>query len=279
MSDPSPPDLQALVARVQKSDKYAQVCPELIERVGARELAIRRSLKEAIKATKAKLHQIGGAYLMSRPPYADWLRELERLARPDEPPSDALRALCREMLAQHASTRERLGILERFFAETLAPIAPVASVADLACGLNPLAAPWMPLAVGARYAAYDIYGDLAAFLGRALPLLGLRGIAEARDVLQQPPQEPVELALLLKSIPCLEQLDKDAGRRLLTAIPARHILVSFPARSLGGHDKAMVANYEARFRELAAGEAWRIQRYAYESELAFLITKPAPVVD
>ena len=52
---------------------------------------------------------------------------------------------CLERMRGHASTQERLPILEEFFQTTLASIAPVESVLDLACGLNPLALPWMPL--------------------------------------------------------------------------------------------------------------------------------------
>ena len=274
MSKRAPEEIETLVAAVHKSSKYRHVCREIIAAIGAHELEIRHSTKRAIKATKAKLHQIGGAYLSRHMPYNDWERELEETIRQHGPRSPDTRRLCRQILARHASTRERLGILDTFFAETLASIAPVHSVIDLACGLNPLATPWMPLADNALYVAYDIYDDLMGFVGRALPLFGLRAEVETRDVLHRPPERQAELALLLKSVPCLEQLRKDAGHHLLRAIPARHLLVSFPARSLGGHDKNMVEQYETHFWNLVAGEDWHIERHAYDGELAFLIGKP-----
>ena len=35
-------------------------------------------------------------------------------------------------------------------------------ILDLACGLNPLAAAWMPLAPGATYHAVDVYQDMVS---------------------------------------------------------------------------------------------------------------------
>jgi 16S rRNA (guanine(1405)-N(7))-methyltransferase len=238
--------------------------------VGERELAVRRNLKEAVKATKNKLHQVGAAYLPARMHYEQWLEELRRAACSGE--SD-LRTACFRIMGHHASTRERLPILEQFYLTTLREIGPVHSVLDVACGLNPLAIPWMGLPPGAAYFAYDMYEDLMAFLGSFLTVIERPGKAEARDVLYGLPSEVVDLAYLLKAIPCLEQLDKSAGSRLLETIKARHLLVSFPVASLGGKDRHMVANYEARFRELIGDRGWAVQRFAFESELAFLVSK------
>jgi len=111
------------------------------------------------------------------------------------------------------------------------------------------------------------------FVQGFLEILGQTGRAEAGDVLQLPPESEVQVAYLLKAIPCLEQLDKDAGRRLLDTVQARHLLVSFPVRSLGGRDKRMAEHYEAHFGELLAGRPWSVQRFEFASELAFLVSK------
>jgi 16S rRNA (guanine(1405)-N(7))-methyltransferase len=234
--------------------------------VGRRELAARRNLRQAIKATKRKLHQVGGAYMRHRD-YRSWLARLgEAAAEGDK----ALREACRELMGYHASTRERLPILEGFYFAMLDGLARVRSVVDVGCGLNPLSIPWMALAPDARYLAYDIYGGLVEFLSEALPLLGVRGLADTRDVVHQPPSEAVDLALVLKAIPCLEQIDGEAGSRLLDALRAKYILVSFPAESLGGRDKGMAAHYEAHFWELVEGRGWRVEGFRFPGELAFL---------
>ena len=131
----------------------------------------------------------------------------------------------------------------------------------------------MGLSDGATYYAYDIYEDMVEFLRAFMAFTPVDGHAVACDVLGSCPRPRVDLALVLKTIPCLEQIDKSAGARLLDTIDADHILVSFPVHSLGGRDKGMPANYEARFQALVAGKDWTIQRFAFATELAFLISK------
>jgi 16S rRNA (guanine(1405)-N(7))-methyltransferase len=261
--------LDELVAAVLAGANYRGLAPEVVRGVAARELAKGRRGREALKATRGALHQVAGAYFDRRPDYAAWLDDL-RAAVGDRA---ALRRACARIMAHHASTRERLPLLDEFYATTLAAIPPPRRVLDVACGLGPLAIPWLPPAEGATYLAYDIYADLAGFLDAALPLLGVAGRAEARDVLQRPPAERADLALVLKAIPCLEQLDPAAGARLLAGLDADHVLVSFPVRSLGGRRKGMVANYEARFGALVAGRGWTVRRFQFATELAFLVSK------
>ena len=79
----------------------------------------------------------------------------------------------------------------------------------------------MPLAPDTCYYACDIYQDQAAFLNQCFPLLGVPGEARICDLLQDCPTQLVDVALLLKAIPCLEQADKLIGRKLLDAIQAR----------------------------------------------------------
>jgi 16S rRNA (guanine(1405)-N(7))-methyltransferase len=131
----------------------------------------------------------------------------------------------------------------------------------------------MPLAAEAPYYACDIYTDQIDFLNRFLAHLGRPGRAELCDLTAELPSQPVQVALLLKTIPCLEQVDKTIAARLLEGIPAQHLLVSFPARSLGGRGKGMVENYEAHFMELVAGFGWTIRRFQFSSELAFLASR------
>jgi hypothetical protein len=356
--------LDQLVGAVLKSPQYRNVCEDLIRQIGRRELAVRRNTNAAIKATKNKLHQVSSAYLATRIDYARGLEALRQAQASGD--SEGLRQVCRQMMSLHASTQERLAILDEFYATTLAGLGPIRSVLDVACGLNPLAIPWMPLDEHVTYYAYDIYLDMVAFIREFLALIGVRGRAEACDVTQwqagkpapppprqqadvwqagkpapppprqqadvwqagkpapppprqqadvwqagkpapppprqqadvwqagkpapppprqqadvwqagkpapPPPRRQADLALILKTIPCLEQLDKTAGLRLLETIQAEHILVSFPVHSLGGRSKGMVENYEARFHALVQGKRWAIQRFEFATELAFLVTK------
>jgi 16S rRNA (guanine(1405)-N(7))-methyltransferase len=264
-----PEQLDELVQRIAESAKYRTVCDDLIRTIGRRELAARRNVKEAVKTTKNKLHQVAGAFLDSDPLYDRWI-EMLAAARDEQ---ERFRQVCLQIMQHHASSRERLPILPAFYADTLAGLPPIHSVLDVACGLNPLALHWMPLAPGASYYACDIYSDLIAFLNTFFELAAIDGRATTCDLVTAPPTEQVDAALVLKILPPLEQLGKNNGIRLLRALNARHLLVSFPARSLGGRNKQMVENYETGFRAMIQGEGWEIERFEYPTELAFLVTK------
>jgi 16S rRNA (guanine(1405)-N(7))-methyltransferase len=271
-------ELEELLESIRASKKYAAVSEDLVRAVGRRELAARRSLKEAIKATKNKLHQVAGAFLDARPPYEQWLELLRDSAETHDSSalgaqSSTLAAACAEIMRHHASTRERLPILDPLYRRVFAALPPIHRVLDVACGLNPLAIPWMPLAPGATYLACDLYADMADFLNDFFALAGVAGRAEVRDVVSHPPRQPADLALVLKALPTLDQIAKDAGRDLLRALDAPYLLVSFPARSLGGRDKQMASHYAERFAALAAAEGWAAEQLDFPSELAFLVRK------
>jgi len=264
-------ELERLVELVRQGGSYREIQADLIRSIGRRELGERRNLHEAVKATRSKLHQVGGAYLPSQPDYTGWAKQLESL--PSNRQAPEFRSFCLETMRAHASTRERLSIVEMFFKIVLKGIAPVKSVLDLACGLNPLALPWMPLETESIYYACDIYGDMISFLSHYFAHLRQNGRVWSCDLSQELPVENVHLALLLKAIPCLEQLDKGLPLRLMEGIRSQHLLVSFPVTSLGGRGKGMRGYYEAHFMDLIAGHAWTVERYEFPGELAFLVTK------
>lgn len=152
--------IDEVVAAVMAALKYRAIDPSLVRTLAVRELAARSSLKEAIKATKNKLHQIAGAYVEQRIDVASWMHQLQAYddSRPATVSDHALvqSALANpriahlgasfvraslDLMARHASTRERLPIVQRFYAEIFAALPPVRSVLDVGCGLNPLAIP------------------------------------------------------------------------------------------------------------------------------------------
>ncbi|MCX6050438.1 MAG: 16S rRNA methyltransferase [Chloroflexi bacterium] len=261
--------LDLLISSVQASSKYRTLSPDVVRTIGAQELKKRRQLKEAIKATKNKLHQIAGAYQTGKIEYAGWLQALQQTG--DDP--GALQTVCREIMAHHASTRERLVILDEFYHTLFAGLPPITSILDLACGLNPLAIPWMPLPAGVTYAACDIYQDQVDFLQQCFVVFGVEGAAQPCDLLQACPTQAADVVLLLKTIPCLEQVDKTIGRKLLDTLNAPILCVSFPAQSLGGRHKGMTVNYEQHFRELVADKPWQIERFDFATELVFRVLK------
>jgi 16S rRNA (guanine(1405)-N(7))-methyltransferase len=273
LPDPSSPSgqrVERIAAQLSAAPKYRNVSPETLARIAAWASARYRSDKEVLKAAKRKLHQVYAAYLTPK--------SAARLARMTAGPD--FQAACREALSLHASTAERLLILEdlydRIFALTGAP----RTVLDLACGLHPFALPWMGLSGPSpslarsivRYTAMDIDCELMALIGdffsSHLPGVVVSG---CRDVLVRPPDEPADLAFLLKAIPCLEQQERGASLRLLRTLRVRHAVVSFPVRSLGGRSKGMEEHYAGMAEDLLKGLDRRAEALHYPNEMFYVI--------
>ena len=263
--------LGRLINDIRGSTKYKDISPDLITSIGSQEIIKRRTFKEAVKATRNKLHQIGGAYLDGRQNYTQWLDELSQATQSGN--KTAMLQVCRTIMSHHASTRERLPILDQFYSTILSNLPPIHSIIDIACGLNPLSIPWMPLESGTAYYAYDIYQDMIDFLSYFFPLHAVKGYSQQCDIIQSCPTHEVDLAFVLKAIPCLEQIDKQAGYRLLHTLNAKYLVVSFPVHSLGGRSKGMSAYYEEHFRALIRHESWEVQRIEFATELVFVIKK------
>ncbi|KUK69967.1 MAG: Ribosomal RNA methyltransferase, partial [Anaerolineae bacterium 49_20] len=68
----NPEQLALLIETVQKSPKYAQIAPSLIERIASEELEKRTNFADCVKAVRSRLHQLTGAYLPAKVNYAQW---------------------------------------------------------------------------------------------------------------------------------------------------------------------------------------------------------------
>jgi 16S rRNA (guanine(1405)-N(7))-methyltransferase len=263
--------VEDVIRQAATSDAYRDIHPDVIRRIAENEARKGYKSRELVKSIRSKLHQVGGAYLPEMFNPQRFSAELTPL--PHELTSPEIQSFCRKKMENHASTKERLPFVEHFFHDTLGDLPPIRSVIDLACGLTPLSIPWMPLAADAHYTALDMYTSLANALAVFFEHTGMHGDALCSDVITQPLQNPVDVALLLKTLPCLEQQQKGAGQAILDRIQARHILVSYPLRSLGGNRKGMGATYEADFNALAVGKDWQVKRFEFPNELAFRIDR------
>jgi 16S rRNA (guanine(1405)-N(7))-methyltransferase len=266
-----PLSVDEIMTEVLSGSKYRALAPGFVERVSRQEILKERSHKETVKAVRGKLHQAGAAYQEAGIPYESLTQRLAEMG--PQPSMEEWRTFSREVMKNHASTAERLPIVEEFFSISLADIGPVHSVLDLACGLNPLAFPFMPLAEDVTYLAGDIYLDMVDFLNKAFQKMPVQGQAFPLDLAAETPQQQVQVAFLLKTLPCMEQQVKDSGRRLLTELQAEHLLVSFPIASLGGRSKGMAEHYDAYLQNAIAGRPWKVKRFDFAAELAYLISK------
>ncbi len=267
----SPDDpIQALVDELLNSRKYraldlpAETVRDLLEQ----ELPRHRNPKDALKAVRHKLHTIVAPYL-GDPDYAQVPLDLQA-ARAAGPA--ALREACTRVLEAHASTRERLAVLEDFYPRLFAVTGIPASILDLACGLNPFAWPWMGLSASTQYHAYDIHAPRVTAINAFFQSQGLAPLAEVRDVLVRPPEIEAEVAFLFKEAHRMEERCRGCSRAFWRALKVDWLLVSLPAESLSG--KFQLAERQRALVSEAIGDAaWPVTELVFGAEMVFCIDK------
>jgi 16S rRNA (guanine(1405)-N(7))-methyltransferase len=246
-------DATTEVARqVLAAPKYRSLDPDLVRRFAAEAVARTRTPAEAVKHAKRKLHQAYGAFAVGSAARAVDACVDAVLAGAD------VRDACRAAMSAHASTAERAGHLDALAAAVAGWCGAPASVADLACGLGPLAIPWLSLAPGAAYDCCDIDRDLAAALGRLDEILPVTVRAWTCDLVAEPPPAPdADLVLLLKTPTTLERQRPGATAALLARLRAPHVVASLPAGSLGGR-RAYASDPVAAVERAAAGTGYSL---------------------
>ena len=257
--------------RVLARRKYNTINHSLIDQVINNEIIKGRRVKEAEKAVLSKLHQIGKAYFSGKPDFAKWKTDLENLD--GQIRSESTRAFCRKVMQEHHSTHERLPILENFFDEILSDIGEITSVLDLACGFNPLAYPWMPVNKNTVYYGCDIFSDLTEFLNAFWRHFNLKGGFHNCNVFDLQFENKVQVALVLKSLTCLEQIEKGFSYQFLKAVPSKFLVISYPVSSLSGIGKGMRRTYTSQFESLIKKTGWDYREFTFSSELVFLVKK------
>jgi 16S rRNA (guanine(1405)-N(7))-methyltransferase len=248
--------------------KYRSVCEDTLERVAAWALE-RYPSGSAVKEAKRKLHQVYGAYFDR----VDWNRiEAAVAGLATHADEDELRSVCLSILESHASTRERLPYFETVWDAIFAELDNPRVVLDLACGLNPFSLPWRHMPEDGAYHAADIDTRLCGLLLGFFAAQGLPHSASCVDLMVHPPSVRADAVLLLKVLPCLEQQEKGASKKLLDTLQARAFVLSFPTKSLGGRDKGMARHYDDFVSALLEGRACRVSRFEIGLE-AFYVVK------
>lgn len=265
-------DLKRLVVeQLRESRKYRTVSLATMERIAEWAVARSGSPKEIVKNAKRKLHQVYGAYLDP-----STLKRAEELVGKLHTGMDMeqVRSVCREILSCHASTRERLPILDVALDALREALGPFSSVSDLACGLNPFCLPWLDPSGEIRYLASDIDDRLVAVINRFLECMGRSATAASHDILCGNPPA-AEVVLLFKVLPSLERQEKGAAEKIILRLAkeraVRKLVVSFPSHSLGGHGKGMEAHYGGFIESIAGQLGLSFQRFPYSTEIFYIL--------
>jgi 16S rRNA (guanine(1405)-N(7))-methyltransferase len=270
-----PGDIELLLARltteIQASRKYRGLAlpAETLRGLLQQELVKGRTGSAALQAVREKLHNIVAPYL-GDPDYPAAAIMLEQAVCNGD--SDSVKAACQNIMAAHASTKERIPWLDTFYPQLWSITGTPGSVLDLACGLHPFGLPWMGLPQETQYHAFDLHTPRIESINHFLRLLGHEPLAVVQDILVNPPQLQADVALFFKEAHRFEQRQRGCNRPFFEALNVRWLLVSLPAADLSGHH-SLVDRQRNLMDSILAGLDWPVQELLIGNELVFCIRK------
>ncbi len=260
-----------LVGSILQSRKYRSlnIPAATVEDLLALEAEKQTSTRALVKVVRQKLHNIAAPYL-GDPDYGKAAGCLEKAFASGR--EEDVRLACSRLLGMHASTSERLPVLQEFYDAVFGAIGQPETILDLACGLNPLAFPWMNLPTTVQYWAYDLHQPRVEMLNRYFALQGLQPLARHQDILVEPPQQEADVAFFFKEAHRFEQRQRGCNCAFWQAIHARVLVVTLPAVSLTG--KHQLADKHRNLVYTTIGDLpWHVSELRVGTELIFCIDK------
>jgi len=254
---------QKALDAILNSKNYRDICPDTVKRVFEGKLPLYKSLKEADKAARTALHGITGAFMT-----AEEISAASKMAKEfAEGNADALE----KTLDLHSSTRERKNSWRVMYQQVFAAIGGTPeSVLDLACGLNPIALG----SLGVKTVrGYDIQGGAINAVNAWAEAAGWDVRAFCADLLCDIAFEPADLALMMKLLPLLDRQKAGSAVALLESCPAKHILVTFPTRTLGGRNVGMEEQYTTWMDANTPESLETAARFVVDTELCYLLKR------
>lgn len=264
-------EIQAWIAKLRAIRKYHRLdLPEaLLRDLIVEEFARHTNPNKAIQSVREKLHNVVAPYL-GDPDYFNAQTAMQAAFASGDPQS--VRDFCLSMLASHASTRERIALLDNFYQRLWEVTGLPQTILDLACGLQPFALPWMNLPPSTRYYAYDLHRPRVELINLFLELSGRTRLAFHQDILVEPPRIQADVAFFFKEAHRFEQRRRGACLPFFEALQVRWLLVSLPVSSLKG-TRNLAERQHRLMDNLLSGQPWAVEEIRFENELVFCIRK------
>ena len=255
---------ERILKEVLTSKKYSSICVETVERICQEEMGKYKKEKEIIKSVKNRLHQISDSFFADNA-----ANKIKRLEKGEEIDYLAL-------LKLHSSTNERIDFYEELYDDIFATTGKVDSLLDIACGLNPIMLGEYNRQRNQRinhYIAEDIHTTALAIVQHYYEERKQPIVLKEADILSGIPSTAVDVVLLFKIIPLLEQQKKGYYRELIQGLQAKYIVVSFPTKTMSGKSVGMQESYTKQFDEFVETSGFRtVFTKSYSNELVYIIT-------
>ncbi len=187
--------------------------------------------------------------------------------------------LINEILVTHPSTQERLSFYPRLYHQLFHSTGKPASIIDVGCGLNPFSIPLMNLKK-LRYYAFDISNEEIGLLQKLFRYLHqqnrqFHGTAAILDALHWAKLAGIKSADLCFLFKMTDMLDQGRGHKAtemaISAVPAKHVVVSFPTKTLSGRKMNFPRRKWIELMCRRLGYSYTLLRF--ENELFYVVKK------
>lgn len=233
-----------------------------------------KKFKELVKAIREELGILYGSYHTSqfskKEKYLEENKDVETL------------------ITLHKSSHERKEYYYQIYSKIFSWYQPTHGVADLACGLNPLSYKEIENKE-LKYFVSDLNPKDMGFLQEFFNQNKIKGKAIASDITTQQYLEEKEfkqcdLVFFFKALDSFETIKKNISKEILQNLPQKHLVVSFPTKSLGSKKEISARRYknavsgiksEKRnwLRNFMKQQEWNWEEFEVDNELFFLIEK------
>lgn len=178
-----------------------------------------------------------------------------------------------KILEMHQSSVERIHEYKIVYRKIKEFIGEPRSVLDLGCGSNPYS--YLLFSKNADYLAVDLPSDDLKDIKKFFSIVGLEGRTLGLDLAkgyEKLRKEKVDVALLFKVLDSLEEVKRHISHKVLDAIDATWVVVSFPTMSLGGK-KHIKKERRAWFEKLLLHKGWYYETFSISNEIFYVILK------
>lgn len=272
-------DLNELISEILHSKKYSNVDAAVVSRVCASMASKYPKKKDVIKAVKNELHIIHESFFHGDNCHKIAFELLSQLD--DESDPRQMKEVCSRIMQLHSSTAERQNDIENIYDYLSSYITNESSVMDIGCGFNPFAIPYLAH-MPQSYIALDINTETINLIQQFFELLKkprLIYYSEVFDVAPSTPTKPIDVALLLKILPLLQQQKKGRGFSLLDELSFEIAVVSFPTKSLTGKQKGMEAFYTNLLEDSIPSSIEIMDRKTFSNEMFYILKKKSATIE
>ena len=227
------------------------------------------AVRNLIKKVRAELRTRYGMFKLNKGRKIDkLLDELQKVLKKKSLDSQESLDLHSLLLASHRSTAERLKDYDSIYKDIFTITGKPKSILDLGCGLNPMSYPFMDLKAPTYNAREWAPGDVD-ILTRYFDIVGLKGSVERADLLTAREFPKADVCFLFKLIDVLENEKRGIARDLFASIDAKHLIISFATKTLGGQEMRTKRKW---FTDILDSKGWTYQTIETDNEIFYVVS-------